>query len=169
MASLGMEMFYVHRLIKVGKDLYHHQSNLAAFPSLPPPCIQHRPLLSSAGSSPCFPVSFSFQLLLHTLVLPAGSPKGRPVLLLPTLPWIPSRGFLWLQHSACLDPSTAILQRSSSCTQLSRNHLLPSQRFKPQNPDPPRSFFCQFISLKRSSDLRKKSLILLPCSSLSVV
>lgn len=35
--------------------------------------------------------------------------------------------------------------------------------------DPPLSFFCQFISLKRSSDRRKKSLILLPCSSLSVV
>lgn len=33
----------------------------------------------------------------------------------------------------------------------------------------PRSFFCQFISLKRSSERRKKSLILLPCSSLSVV
>lgn len=35
--------------------------------------------------------------------------------------------------------------------------------------DLPRNFFCQFISLKRSSERRKKSLILLPCSSLSVV
>lgn len=37
------------------------------------------------------------------------------------------------------------------------------------NSNLPRNFFCQFISLKRSSDFMKKSLILLPCSSLSVV
>lgn len=63
------------------------------------------------------------------------------------------------------------------------NHLLSSQRFKFLKPDLstllvtlrthnshlPRNFFCQFISLKRSSDFMKKSLILLPCSSLSVV
>lgn len=80
--------------------------------------------------------------------------------------------------SWCSEEEGMINDTSSAPTQR-HAHTIKPRFVKPQNytslqgwggvADPPLSFFCQFISLKRSSDRRKKSLILLPCSSLSVV
>lgn len=99
-----------------GKDLCNHQVQ---------PCCIAQPY------SPLHPAQatalFSFLLISatspHICSFLLNLKKDNPVLLLPALPWIPSRGSPLLQHPACLYPASCTRQSISPCKQSSR--LLP--------------------------------------------